>query len=281
MKKIISIFIILISLTGCGEYQRALNGDDVGKKYEAAVALYEEAQEKGRSNKGKYRKALRLLEQVVPQYRGKPQGEKLSFIYANTYFELGDFSLSGYEFDRFSTSYPRSERAEEAAYKSAKSYYYDSPRYTLDQTSTNQAIQKLQTYINRYPSGEYLDEANELAKELREKLEEKAFEIAKLYYNQGDLFISGYSNYQAAVSAFDNFIVDYPGTPYREKAYYYKFDAQYKYAIGSYELLMADRLKEAKEYFKTLKKYYPEGELTADAEESMTDINERLQQLEK
>ena len=45
-------------------------------------------------NKGKYKKALKLMEQVVPVYRGKPQAEKLMFMYSNTYYQLEDYYLS-------------------------------------------------------------------------------------------------------------------------------------------------------------------------------------------
>jgi len=117
---------------------------------------------------------LRLFEQIVPQFRGKPQAERVMYYYSDTYYNIGDYHLAGYQFERFAKSYPKSEKREEAAYKGAKSYYYLSPRYSLDQTDTDEAIQKLQAYINEFPDSENLEEANKLVAELRNKKERKA-----------------------------------------------------------------------------------------------------------
>ena len=84
------------------------------------------------------------MEQVVPVYRGKPQAEKLMFMYSNTYYQLEDYYLSGYQFERFIVSYPKSDSVELASYKSASSYYQLSPRYSLDQTDTYIGLEKLQ-----------------------------------------------------------------------------------------------------------------------------------------
>ena len=41
----------------------------------------------------------------------------------STFYNLEDYYLAGYEFERFETSYPQSDSVEVAAYRSAKSYY--------------------------------------------------------------------------------------------------------------------------------------------------------------
>ena len=149
MRKIILLISLVILSTSCSEYQKVLKSTEPGDKYAMAEKLYNEAQEE--NSKSKYRKALRLFEQIVPQYRGKPQGEKLTFLFADTYYQLNDHYLAGYQFERFTQAYPNSERVEEAAFKSAKSYYELSPRYDLDQTETVKAIEELQKYIVAYP----------------------------------------------------------------------------------------------------------------------------------
>ncbi|MBI6116460.1 outer membrane protein assembly factor BamD [Salegentibacter sp. F63223] len=272
MKKAILLAAVLMLTVSCGEYQDLLKSDDSGKKYSYAEQLYNEAQENG--DKRKYRKALRLFEQIVPQYRGKPQGEKLSFLFANTYYELGDYYLSSYEFERFQQSYPNSEKVEEAAYKKARSFYELSPRYDLDQTDTNKAVTELQAYLNTFPEGEYVDRANEMATELRIKLEKKEFEIAKQYHLTGE---ARAGNYRAAITSFTNFLADNPGSPFRESAQYYRFDSAYRLAINSFRSLMEERLNEALEFYETYKKYYPEGEYMAPMEASAEDIKSRLQ----
>jgi outer membrane protein assembly factor BamD len=268
MIKIVRFFLItgLISFTlvSCGEYQKVLKEDDTAKKYELAERLY---------NEGNYRKAVRLFEQIVPKFIGKPQGERVIFFYADSYYKLGDYFLSGYQFERFSKSYPKSDKAEEAAFYGAKSYYYLSPKFSIDQTETVKAIDKLQNYINTYPNSERFAEANILVKELRTKLERKAYEIAKQYDKIKD--------YYAAIKSFELFLADYPGTPYREDAMFYKFDSMFKLAINSIESKKETRLKDAKEAYTALSKSYPDSEYLKEADKMLSILTKELQQYSK
>lgn len=268
MKKGLLLLGVFLMLVSCGEYQKVLKSKDTGKKYTYAEELYNQAIVE--DSKPKFRKALRILEQIVPEYRGKPQGEKLTFLYADAYYRLGDNQTAGYQFERFVASYPNSEKVEEATFKGARSYYLDSPRYDLDQEETVKAIGELQNYIDKYPNGEFLDQANEYTAELRIKLEKKAYEIAKQYHHT--------ENYKSAIVAFNNFISDYPGSPFREAAFYYRFDSAYELAINSYEVLMKERLNTAKGYYSSYIKYYPEGsEYYEPIQINFQDLESRLQ----
>ena len=269
MKKGILLLSILFVAVSCSEYQKVLKSEDTGLKYTKAEQLYNEAKAGEGNVRRKYRKAARLFEQLVPAYRGKPQAQKLMFIYADSYYQLEDYFLAGYQFERFVESYPESEKLEEAAFKGARSYYFLSPRYDLDQTETIKAIGKLQAFINRFPESEKLDEANELVTELRVKLEKKAYEIAKQYHHT--------RNYKAAITAFDNFLLEYPGSPFRERAFYYRFDSAYEYAINSYLYVMEERLETALKFYNDYKRYYPEGEFISSAEAAYNDIDTRQQ----
>ncbi|WP_037373789.1 outer membrane protein assembly factor BamD [Salinimicrobium xinjiangense] len=269
MRKVILLLSVILLFTSCGDYQKLLKSKDTGLKYSTAENLYNEAKEE--DSRRKYRKALRLFEQLVPEYRGKPQGQKLMFLFADTYYELNDYYLAGYQFERFVETYPESEKIEEAAFKGAKSYYFLSPPYYLDQTETQQGITKLQGFINRFPESDKMEEANNLITELRIKLERKAYEIAKQYHHT--------ESYTAAITAFDNFISEYPGSPFREKAFYYKFESAYLYAINSYAYAMPARLEAARDYYEDYKRYYPEGEFIDLAEAAIKDIEQKEQQL--
>lgn len=267
MKKGILVLGMLLLTLSCSEYQKLLKSDETAAKYSTAEQLYNEG--KAEDSNKKLRKSLRLLEQIEPQFRGKPQGQRVVFLLADTYYQLGDYYLSPFQFERFLQLYPDSEKAEEASYKRAASFYYRSPRYNLDQTDTHKAIEELQVYMNTYPDGQFVESANEMATELRIKLEKKAYEIAKQYHHT--------EYYKAAIASFNNFIADYPGSPFREAAYYYRFDSAYKLAINSFQVLMEERLKEAKEFSKAYKKYYPEGEYIPQVEQSLSEIDKRLQ----
>lgn len=268
MRNLLVIIILTVLLTSCGPYQKALKDNDVSTKYKLANEYYETGKETGKKNS--LRRAVRLLEQILPQFRGKPQGEHLAFIYADSYYRLKDYFNAGYQFERFTTSYDNSDKVEEAAFKGAKSYYYLSPRHSLDQTETDKALAKFEAYLTKYPGGEHIAEANKLVTELHEKLETKEFKIAELYYHQDD--------YKAAVTALNNFINENPGSGYRERAYYYKMDAEYTLAINSYRNVMKERLENSKTYSEDYLKYFPDGDYVSNARDIITDVEKRLKE---
>tara|TARA_Y100001970_G_scaffold192639_1_gene234128 strand:+ start:30409 stop:31140 length:732 start_codon:yes stop_codon:yes gene_type:complete len=218
-----------------------LKSDNNSEKFREAENFY---------NSGDFKRANRLFEDVLPFYRGKPQAERLIFFHANSYYNLKMYYLSAAQFENFIKSYPKSEKLEEAIFMTAKCYYMLSPAHSLDQKDTNTAIEKLQIFINNYPSSIYVQEANNLISELQEKLEKKEFEISKQYYTIRD--------YKAAIRSVDNFIGEFAGTKYREEAMYYKFLSSYEIAINSIQSKKIERLMELKQLHSSIIKYYPE-----------------------
>ncbi|MDV6169974.1 outer membrane protein assembly factor BamD [Flavobacterium sp. DG1-102-2] len=268
MTRYFYILFFALALTSCSEYQKALKNDDIAKKYEVAEKLYE---------KEKYTKAIRLFEQISPSYKGKPQAQKMFYMYSTALYKTKQYYTAGYQFDSFTAIYPKSDKAEEAAFLACKSYYMLSPRYSLDQVDTYKALDKLQLFIDNYPNSQYMAEANSLVKELREKLELKAYEIAKQYNT-----ISEYTgDHNAAIKALDNFILDYPGTKYKEDALYYKFDSSYQLAINSVQNKMQDRLETAKSNYNALIKFSPETKYKAQADKMLANIDTELQKFSK
>lgn len=264
MRKFLYIVIIAVTFASCSEYQKALKTEDVKIKYELAERLYKE---------GKFKKASRLFEQVVPKYRGKPQGERVTYLYARSLFETELYFTAAYQFERFSKSYPKSDSLQSAVFHEAKSYYMESPRYSIDQTETIKAINKLQSFINNYPESELLDKANVMVDELTTKVEKKAFEIAKQY--------NTISDYKSSIKAVENFLSDYPGTSFREDAMFLKLDAMYNLATKSFITLMEGRFNEAASAYKTLVKFYPESKYKEEADIIMASITEELAKISK
>ena len=260
MKKLLALFSVIIFLTSCSDYQRALKSEDVAVKFVSATKMYEAK---------KYGKAIRLFEQIAPAYKGKPSAEKMFYMYSQSLYKTEQYYLAGYQFESFAASYPKSEKIEEASFLGAKSFTFLSPVYSLDQTDTNKAVDKLQNYIDIYPEGQNLAEANSLVKGLREKLEKKAFENAKIY--------NTISDYKAAMVAFDNFIINFPGTPYKEKALYYKLDSAYSLAINSVPAKMKERLENAKIAYQGLIKFKADTEYKSKADEMLARIDKDLQ----
>ena len=260
MRNLFYILLICLGLGSCNDFQKALKSESVAEKFKLATQLFDE---------GKFSKANRLFVQIVPNYRGKPQAEKLMYMYSKSFYEMKDYYLAGYQFERFVTSYPKSEKVEEAAFLSAKSHYLVCPIFSKDQKDTVDAIEKLQVFINTYPNSNYLVEANKMVKELDLKLEKKAFEIAKQY--------NTISDYKASINSFNNFLLEYPGSVLREDALFYRLDAAYKLAINSVEYKKEDRLNTAQNYLNSYIKIFPDSSNTQIVSDMLGEVNSQLQ----
>ncbi len=257
MKKAHYILLLAIAtLFSCSDFQKAMKSEDTALKFKMGTELFDA---------GKWGKANRLFEQIVPAYRGKPQAEKLMYMHAMCFYNLEQYYLSSYRFEQFANSYSKSEKVEEASFLSAKSYYFESPIFSKDKEETVKALEKMQLFINAFPDSEYLPEANKLIKELDFKLEKKAFEIAKQYNRIYD--------YKASIKSFNNFLLDFPGSTLREDALYYRFNSEYNLAILSIESKKQERIQVALDDYNTLLKAYPETKYKEEA----TILKEKLE----
>lgn len=261
MKYFFQLFVVIVFTGACSEYQKALKSEDLAIKTTLAEKLYEEK---------KYKKSIKLLEQIEPKYRGRPQGERVSYFYATNLFFLEDYIMAGYQLERFANAYPRSEKTEEVALMAAKSYYYLSPKFSIDQTDTHTALDKLQSFINMYPKSEFMDEANTMYQELAGKLERKVFEVAKQY--------NKIMQYPAAMKAFDLFLSEYPGSSFREEALYQRVLSAFYYAENSIQSRQLERYKDTKLAYNKLATSFNESIYTNQLK---TIINKTEAQIER
>jgi outer membrane protein assembly factor BamD len=190
-------------------------------------------------------------------------------MFAQSYYKTKQYYLSGYQFESFTSGYPKSEKIEEAGFLGAKSFSMLSPVYSLDQADTFKAIEKLQVFIDTYPNSTYLAEANKSLKVLNEKIEKKVFENAKGYNTIMD--------YKSAMVSLDNFINDYPGTPFKEDALYYKFDSAYELGINSVPAKMQERLITAKTAYSNLIRFNADTKYKKKADQMSVEIDKKLQ----
>lgn len=259
MRSITLLLCLATVLVSCGEYQKVLKETDISRKYNMADSLF---------NAGKYRKSLRLYEQVAPAYRGKPQAERVEFLYATNLYRLKDYFAASYQYERFAISYPENDSAEVAAFRAIDSYYQLSPKYTLDQEDTEVALEKVQDFLTNYSDSDYNERANEMSAELQKKLQRKEFEIAAQYLRIMD--------YKAAIASFDIFIKKYPGSDFQEEAYLRRIESAYLLAKHSLPALKQERLDEAMHFYTEYVKYYKDSEFTEDALKFLEKIENEL-----
>ncbi len=181
-----------------------------------------------------YYKAQTLYEMAIPAFRGKIEAEDIFFNYAYTHYNIKQYMLASHYFKNFAQTFGNSDKKEEADYMSAFSHYKMSPAHNLDQTNSDKAIEAFQLFMNTYPDSERVTECNNMIVGLRDKMEEKAFEEGRLYY---DL-----KRYNSATTSLANMLKDFPET---DKA------AEVRYLIAKASFLLADNsvyLKKAERY---------------------------------
>jgi outer membrane protein assembly factor BamD len=245
------ILLITIVFTGCkSKFEKLRLSTDIGRKYQEAIKLY---------NKKEYAKALILFDDLVQRYRGRSEAEDLYYYYAYTNYQLKDYLSARYHFKTFADTYPNSPKAEECRFLTAYCYYLDSPNFSLDQDNTLRAIESLQLFINIYSKSDRVAEASKLILDLRDKLERKSYENAKLFLDISD--------YQAAVIAFRNSTKDYPDTQFAEEMDFLIIKSQYLYAKNSLEIKQEDRYNEAVEEYERFVEKYPKSTYLKDAED--------------
>lgn len=266
-KRILFFLPFLLSavlLSGCGNFNKLLKSDDVDKKYAAALKYYEEEE---------YTKAGALLEDLMPLLKGRSEYERANFLYANTKYQQGFYLESSFHFVSFGQTFPRSQYAEEAAYLNARSLVNESPSHNLDQQSTVQAMSALQEFMRRYPQSKFMPEANTVFDELSKKIEVKAFENAKLYY---DL-----RYYQSAVMALANFRKDFPSSSFNELASFLRIEAQYNYAKESITARQRERYLEVVDIYQAFIDAYPTSKYLRQAEGFYTFSLQEIKKLQK
>jgi outer membrane protein assembly factor BamD len=253
LKRAIHTIVLLIALvtglSSCNDFKKLQKSTDLNKKYEAAVKYYE---------KGDNLKAQILLEELMPLYRGQGRAEEILFYYAYATFGMGDYTLAQFHFKNFVRTYPNSLKSEECSYMNAYCYYLNSPKFSLDQGDTYKAIQEFQLFINEYPNSARVEEANQKIDELREKLENKSFETAKLYYKMED--------YKSAIVALNNTLKDFSNSKHKEEIWYLLVRSQYLLAVNSIDAKKEERIDTAIDTYQKFITMYPQSQYLKDAE---------------
>ena len=260
MKNLVFLLITIITLASCSEYSKILNKGDVKSQYKLAEELF---------NDEKYSKAMVLFEKVAPTFINKPQLQRIRYMSAVSDYKMKNYDLATYRFNRFINNYPKSSKIQEIYFLNSQALYKLSPSSSLEQKDTTKALEALQTYLDLYPNSENIDTVNTQYKELINKLNKKAYDIAYQYYHT--------ERYKSAITAFDNYNSNFLGSKYKEDALFYKFKASYKLAMNSVEYKKAKRLKEAVKAQKRYIKYYPDSKFKKEAESLLENLLKEIE----
>lgn len=247
--KIFTISLIIIVLSSCKGYEKLLKSDDYQLKYQKAKEYYA-AEE--------YVKAGTLLEQIANVYRGTSKADSIAFLQAYASYYQNDFYTSGFYFKNLTVTYPNSPFNEEASYMVGYCHYLTSPRPELDQATTRDAIESFERYLVKYPRGEFAEQATNLIDDLKNRLVEKSFISAKLYF---DL-----ERYKASIIALNNSLLEYPDTKHREEIMFLILKSRYLLAVNSVYKKMNERYQSTVDDYYSFIAEFPESDFRKEAD---------------
>jgi outer membrane protein assembly factor BamD len=240
---------LVLSFAACGKYDRILKSTDYNLKYTKAMEYYQ---------KGEYSRASTLFDQIANVFKGTVKADTVCFYQAQSYYGQKDYIMAGYYFKDFSKDYPRSPYAEEADYLASYCNYLLSPRPSLDQDYTNQALAGFQYFIVKFPSSKFIPDAQRLIIELRNKLVEKSYMNAKLYFDLG--------YYKASLIALHNSLNQFPDTKYREVIRFLIFKSNYLLADNSVPEKRKERFQTALDEYYAFIGEFPQSRYASEAE---------------
>jgi outer membrane protein assembly factor BamD len=241
----------MILAGGCAsKYGRVLKSKDNEYKLKMAEQYY---------SKQEYLKAQQIFAEIMPVFKGDIRFEDIYYKYAYTAYYLRDYINSENLFKSYTENFPNSTRAEECEYMRCMSFYRQSAKVDLDQTSTVKAIALMQAFINTHPESSRVKDATGIIDECRAKLELKEYKSARLYYDIG--------YFKAAATAFGVLCDNYPDS---DKGDLYKMEE-----IQSYFKLASQSVKEKQETrFETVISECTDFELRFNESEYLEKIKE-------
>ena len=217
MKRISTIItaLALIVLASCkGEYEALLASGDADAKYKAAFKYFEAK---------KYNKAAQLFESLSVMSSGTERDDTVQYYWALSNYRFKDYYTAETNFTHHIENFPLSPFTEESRFLRIDCLFRSTLRYELDQSRTYSAIGAIEQYMNDYGThNTRKTECEEMLAELNGRLDQKAYEAARLYYKMED--------YKASRVAFRNVLKDKAENIYREDILYYIAMSSYRYA---------------------------------------------------
>lgn len=254
-RNVLGILFASVAFAGCGEYNAVQKLADYDYRYEVAKANYAE---------GHYGKATQLLSDLLAPLKGTQYGEESLYLVAQSCFRNKDYESASTFYRKYYQSYPKGEFVEQARYGCGYSLYKLTPDARLDQSSTMEAITEFQNFLDYYPHTSLREQTTQMIYALQDKLVEKEFLAAKLYYDLGGYVGNmsyGGSNYEACVVTAENALKDYPyaTAERREEFSVMIVRAKYHLAMKSVEEKRIERFRDAIDECYAFRNDYPES----------------------
>ncbi len=245
----LALGLCLCLMAACSGFEQIKKSNDLNYKLEKANAYFEQK---------RYDLASQLYYDLLPVMKNTRNYEQLYWRYALSYWHMKDYLSASYHFRNFMDFFPNSPDRTEAEYLAALSFYEMAPKPSLDPTHTQKALEALQSFINTHPESPHIADASKYVDDLRARLETKAANAAKLYYDIGQ--------HKASGVAYRYVMRQYPASSRSDFYQYMIVRSMYDYAKESIDTKQEERYAETLEQYRKLVDDYPQSTYIREAE---------------
>ena len=249
MKKpllIISTAVLLFS--SCAqEFNQVYKSDNVQYKYEYAKECFA---------KGKYVRAITLLQELVTLQKGTENAQESLYMLAMAEYNSKDYETAAQYFKKYFQSYPKGRYAEIAQFYVGQSLFMSTPEPRLDQSRTIQAITDFQTFLDLYPDSK-----------LKPQAQQRLFDLQ-------DNCNYGGNNYEACIITSQKALKDYPYSRLREDFAVLLMKSKFELAQQSVETKKMERFQDAEDECYGFINEYPDSKERTLAEKLIAKCKE-------
>jgi outer membrane protein assembly factor BamD len=164
--------------------------------------------------KGSYAKAAGEYKDFLATFAGDERSDYAQYRLAESYRCEKEYALAEVEYRILINDYGYSDWVDDAFYLEGLCAFRQTPRVERDQTKSYLALDRLNRFLQMFPSSPRVPEARSLLREIHDKLAHKDYTAAMLYFSR--------KRYDASLVYLGKIIELYPETVWGARSRYYR-----------------------------------------------------------
>ena len=169
--KIITVIFFIIIISNCSS-NNVSSQHKIQVNYDQGIDFY---------NNKKYSKAKESFQYVILNSSGSRLALESEFYLSESLYYLKEYEEALYGYDNYARSSQNLNLIERSRFRLSECAYNLAADYTKDQTTTLDAIDKIEIFLEDYPNSEYYLDIFPLKLDLQYRLVKKKYESAILY----------------------------------------------------------------------------------------------------
>jgi outer membrane protein assembly factor BamD len=165
-------------------------------------------------NKGSFGSAAVEYKDFLATFAGDERSDYAQYQLAESYRLDKEYALAEVEYRILINEMVYSDYVDDAYFLEGVCAFRQSPRFERDQTKSYQALERLNRFLQIFPTSPRQEEARALIREIHEKLAHKDFAAVELYYSR--------KHYDASLVYLRTIIDLYPETIWAARSRYYR-----------------------------------------------------------